>query len=178
MHYGLIATYELVVVFGFSAFMKSLSVGSFVETMRQLQLGRYSKALALFIIGLEWLAAIMLIAESTRWCGQAVVGILLLSFGWALWRAKVLNRQVQCSCFGQGSQQFLGRGTIVRILLLALLLGLSLSGLGQESEPLSWIDRLLSALIAGGIFAIVWLSNVVRTEFKAGNVMNRREEVS
>lgn len=168
----LFMTYELSVILIVSGFMKALSIERFGTTFRQLGFRSFIPAMAWTVVVLELLASILLIIEPIREIGQLLTITLLISFGWSVWRASRIKQKVQCSCFGSMTQEALGRNSIIRVLVMAIMLATSIGGAAiLRSSELD--EKLVAMMIAISTFTVGMLVQVIHSNMA---VVSRKQE--
>lgn len=118
-------------------------------------------ALALPIVELA-IAAALLPAATAAWGGLAATALLLV-FSAAVARSLRAGSAPDCNCFGGLTQTEVGRGTLLRNLLLAALAGLvAASAWGDPVSAFHWVtvpasqDRLAVVLLIGALAGLGW----------------------
>lgn len=107
------------VVFCWSSLGKVFSASSFKKTLINLDVpGRYLNIVAVLIPLVELIFAIFLLFEKTRFVGELGILVLLVVFTGVLFRAKLKEQEVECSCFGDFVPGFFGWETLLRVLVL------------------------------------------------------------
>jgi hypothetical protein len=108
------------------------------------------------------IAAALLPAATAPWGGLAAV-VLLLLFSAAVARSLRAGSAPDCNCFGGLTQTEVGRGTLLRNLLLAALAGLVAVSVGGEAvSAFHWVtvpasqDRLAIVLMVGALAGLGW----------------------
>ena len=108
------------------------------------------------------IAATLLPAATAPWAGFAAAALLLV-FGAAVARSLRVGSAPDCNCFGGLTQTEVGRGTLLRNLLLAVLAGLvAVSTRGVPVSAFHWVsvaapqDRLAIVLLTGALAGLGW----------------------
>ncbi len=147
----------LSLIFVFSGVSKLLSLADFRTTIERLQLpaGRLP-IVPVLICTAEIAAGAGLLFSWSRMLAQIAIFILLAGFGYAVYQARVVQKQeITCSCFGSWSNETLGRNTVVKVACLGLLNAL----IWLFTEPVNTLsmpvqEAVLTVLSSVGIVAI------------------------
>lgn len=111
-------------------------------------------AVAVFLLLVEWLAALLALIPPTQAAGLAVMAGLLcvytLAIGINLYRGR---RDIDCGCSGPASRQVLSGWLVLRNLLLLVLVLAALEP--STHRALNWLDLLVVAFgvpVASGLY--------------------------
>jgi hypothetical protein len=117
---------------------------------------------ALLLPMAELTVAVLLLTASAPWGGAAAV-LILLVFSAAIARSLHRGSAPDCNCFGGLSQAEVGRGTLLRNLILAVLAALVAVNIeGEAVSAFQWItipapqDRAAIVLMAGALAGLGW----------------------
>jgi hypothetical protein len=103
-----------------SGVAKLISLLSFQETLKQLGFHeKWVKSVSFAVPAAEIVISILMFTPSAVLIGASFILIMLVGFGWSVWKAK--GKNVKCNCFGALSSEYLGLGTIARIIALAII---------------------------------------------------------
>ncbi|MCR8845881.1 hypothetical protein NQ117_19545 [Paenibacillus sp. SC116] len=106
----------------------------------------------------ELIVALLILVEETRVFGQIGIGALLISFSWAVWKAR--GKELDCNCFGNLLPEQFGAKTMSRIILLAIMviyLFVNSQPTGLQATPIQeWLAALfitLSIMLGYGLLS-------------------------
>jgi peroxiredoxin len=107
----------------------------------------------------EIAVAVALIPQASAWWGALAAMILLLVFITAISINLARGQRPDCHCFGQLYSEPVGRGTLIRNGLLALVAAfvLAMGRTGPGLDPLAWVADLSTAERVGVILAVLAL---------------------
>jgi uncharacterized membrane protein YphA (DoxX/SURF4 family) len=122
---------------------------------------RPAPALALALPIAELAIAVALVAAATaRWGALAAVALLLI-FSVAIARALRAGSAPDCNCFGGLTQSEVGRGTLIRNLLLGAVAGfVALGAAGQPVSAFSWVTVPAARDRPGIVFMVACLAGL------------------
>lgn len=141
MNVETVLTVFLSTILVYSSIVKGISYKDFQETIRHLN---YPLFMSWFVIGVEFLLAVLLLFETTHLAGEFGTILLFLSFyivaGRAIWK----KMKITCNCFGKSTEEELGWGTVAKItpLFAASIVCISIPSTTQFTmiEPIEWIS--------------------------------------
>src|SRR5436853_1448154 len=158
----------LVTVFAVAAVAKLMDRRGAERALTGFGLPQATAPLVAWIVPvIELTVAGMLLPAASAWWGGVAALVLLSAFTAAIGINLLRGRAPDCHCFGQLTAEPIGRGTLVRNLLLmtaAVLLVLS-PRLAVSQSAVAWLAELTAgerALVAISIIAVALLATVVR----------------
>ncbi len=160
----LLARLVLAVVFLVAGVGKLLDLKGSQQAMRDFSLPDFLAAPLGIVLPLAELAvAVALIPTASAWWGAIGALVLLLLFIVGITYNLTLGRKPDCHCFGVFYSSAIGRSTLIRNLVLAVIAGL-IVGFGPNTPELSmvaWIGDLNLAEGIGLIFGIIVVALLV-----------------
>lgn len=125
-----------------SSTAKLRSGSTFMDVLRQLGI-KYARAGWLVVAAAELAAAVSLSLPVAPYIPALGVLLLGLAFAAAGVRAITVGKSIECACFGEGSQRFLGWRQLLYLPLWVLAAGI----IAVQRVPDSWDVALMGALI-------------------------------
>ncbi|QGQ95177.1 hypothetical protein EHS13_09910 [Paenibacillus psychroresistens] len=153
----------LAIIFIVSAFPKLAKLKAFAKTLEELGLPPWMSRIGSWgVPAVELIVAGIILVDKIRIFGQLGISALLISFVWAVWRAK--GKSLDCNCFGNLATEQFGRKTVYRILILAgadtyLFLYTRLTGL-QHASLMEWSSAIFLTLSILAVYGL--LSAMIR----------------
>jgi peroxiredoxin/uncharacterized membrane protein YphA (DoxX/SURF4 family) len=154
----LLARLVLAVVFLVAGIGKLLDLKGSQQAMRDFSLpGFLATPLGIILPVAELAVAVALIPTASAWWGGIGALVLLLLFIAGIAYNLTIGRKPDCHCFGVFYSSAIGRSTLIRNLLLAVIAGLIVAfGLSNpETSLVAWIGALTVAESIGLIVGIV-----------------------
>ncbi|MDP4085006.1 MAG: hypothetical protein Q8934_10390 [Bacillota bacterium] len=109
-------------LFLFSTFSKIISFNKFKNVFYYLGFNNvFSVTGATFILTCESLVSILIIFKSTFTYGITILIFLVLSFLFAAIYSQFKNLDIKCNCFGELTDEKLGKSTYIKIIFLTTL---------------------------------------------------------
>ncbi|WP_369916782.1 MauE/DoxX family redox-associated membrane protein [Lysinibacillus sp. 2017] len=112
-------------IFLFSFISKIFTFTKFLNVFSSLGFNKYfSFIAAILILSLEALVSLLIIFKKTSFYGEVILFFLILSFFITAIYSQIKRLQISCNCFGELSDEKLGKSTYPRIVFLFILLNL------------------------------------------------------
>lgn len=171
----------LFIIFAVSATGKFLDLKGSEKAFRDFGVPREMAApFAVMLPALELILSFSFLYISTSWYGSAAAVALLMVFIAAMaWQLSKGNAP-DCHCFGQLYSEPIGKGSLIRNLLIAILpLILLLTGRGRQGPPIGSSPELIAQATVLALLAAAMIVTVLylRRSFKQDAELKKRLEV-
>ncbi|WP_042169651.1 MauE/DoxX family redox-associated membrane protein [Paenibacillus gorillae] len=112
----------LAIIFGLTGILKLYSPSSMKSTLIAIGIPKPLSSAGAWLVPLfEVLTAVFLLSRATVWIGEILAFGLIGGFIYAIFIALYKKEQIKCNCFGKLRDEYLGWGTILRVLMLLIM---------------------------------------------------------
>ncbi|MFF2092178.1 MauE/DoxX family redox-associated membrane protein [Paenibacillus sp. NPDC058174] len=112
----------LAIIFGLTGILKLYSPSSMKSTLIAIGIPKPLSSAGAWLVPLaEILTAICLLWSATVWIGEILAFGLIGGFIYAIFIALFKKEQIKCNCFGKLRDEYLGWGTILRVVMLLVM---------------------------------------------------------
>ncbi|GGG71991.1 MauE/DoxX family redox-associated membrane protein [Paenibacillus radicis (ex Gao et al. 2016)] len=146
----------LAMIFGLTGLLKLYSPSSMKNTLIAIGIPKpLSSAGAWLVPLLEILTAGLLLSSATVWIGEILAFCLIGGFIYAIFMALYKKEQIQCNCFGKLRDEYLGWGTILRVVVLLVMNSyITIANHPASLAAIKWEDLVLYLLSWAGILGL------------------------
>jgi len=146
----------LAIIFALTGILKLFTPSSMKSTLLAIGLPKPLSSVGAWLVPLlEILTAVFLLTISTVWIGKILAFGLIGGFIYAIFIALHKKERIKCNCFGKLQDEYLGWGTVLRVVMLLVMNSyITIANQPVSFAAVHWEDLVLFILSWVGILGL------------------------